>query len=183
MEDICQTDLQELPCGHHFHTACILSWARSDIEGHGQCPVCRSTDGAGAAPQVEISAFSYRTYRSDAQSHNLMDALAHAACDFGPNETALYKLLLRQAVKCESAEKNHRQRLREFTNNNKQLVKKYKYLNRGTWRYKYQVAEARRDLFSMFNVVTVVRRGRGGGQRTASVVQRRSARLAQQDAD
>ena len=34
IDDDNAADVQELECGHRFHTACILSWARSTNENH-----------------------------------------------------------------------------------------------------------------------------------------------------
>lgn len=180
MDAIQQGELHELPCGHKFHTACILSWARSDIEGHGQCPVCRSTEGAGAEQRVDVSQLSYTTYRSDAQSHALMEILARAAKDFAPAEEKLYRLLLREAERRERAQVKYLQRLRDFKTKNRKLVAEYTKLNNAKWRYLQQKTDARKNLFSLFNVltVTVSRRARSG-RASSPVVRRRSERLAQ----
>eukprot|EP00966_Prymnesium_polylepis_P052644 1218969-Prymnesium_polylepis.1 len=40
-----------LPCAHIFHAACALSFARSECEGHGRCPLCR----AGASGRTDAN--------------------------------------------------------------------------------------------------------------------------------
>ena len=44
---ICQERIDSQPttsleCGHRFHVACILQWARSSSHSHSACPICRS---------------------------------------------------------------------------------------------------------------------------------------------
>lgn len=35
-------EVTKLECGHSFHCACILDWARSDCDRHAACPLCRA---------------------------------------------------------------------------------------------------------------------------------------------
>ena len=48
---ICLVDLEgeamQMPCGHHFHDACLTKWLRS----HNTCPVCRATIEASDTPR------------------------------------------------------------------------------------------------------------------------------------
>ena len=42
-----------LPCGHAFHSCCIIKVARSDTHCHGMCPLCRATPEGHTEPGDE----------------------------------------------------------------------------------------------------------------------------------
>ena len=54
IDDDNAADVQELECGHRFHTACILSWARSTNENH-QFPFAPTPSSSSPADDASSS--------------------------------------------------------------------------------------------------------------------------------
>ena len=136
---ICQEGMNEcehkLSCGHIFHSECIIQWFR---HGPNSCPLCRDDERENKSrrPLNYFDTWARSSYlRRKARNKN------------APKEL---KRLVKKLKKKEDKYKNARKTLSNFRKENKEHIKKYRYLRNYTWICQRQEIEARRlvGLFS-----------------------------------
>lgn len=178
---ICMSGLDDEPrhtlgCGHTFHTECILSWAQSDSEAHGNCPVCRFQNGnTDFQTSTTTPFFNYwDKSKFDRQSRIIQSSLSH----MDQQERAVYALLQKEVEKTQGRLNDTNEAMRNHRRANKDIFKQMTKLDRANRIARQKAHEARRTLISQFPVTNIVVFREEPRRRRAINVLRRSSRIA-----
>ncbi len=168
-------DVHTLPCGHTFHTHCIVAWAQSPSEGHSTCPVCRSVESDTDLPQVNTmpqaawDAAAYRKLERFLTTHS--DVLE-------PDERKRLCKAVAGVAKAAAKAKEVRRELLSVRKANKDTLARHSKLQRRRWDTQRKLYNSRRLVLSMFPVTHVVVRTDEPRAGSAAVAVRRSRRAA-----
>ena len=156
--DVLGADSHTLPCGHAFHTDCILSWARSDSVHHALCPVCRGGGPPVAVDDEEMRGASNAGmgWTNAAGFARLMRALQDYRPALGDEERALMDRLTADADRAVRADRAAREELAAHRRAHTEALRREKQLARRRWDTSWRVTQARRALATLFPVVHVV---------------------------
>ena len=181
---ICMGELHNEPvhalsCGHTFHTGCILSWAQSDSDAHGSCPVCRH----GQQAEFQVSRDIFPLYWHKSNFARVLKQMEQASMHMDGHSRQMFETLRKDTDRAQQRFDKVSVEYKEFCSANKVLLDRYKRLQKTRQRAQVALHTARRCLLCQYpvtNIMVYKERPRRG--ETVSVI-RRSERLQSRESD
>lgn len=181
---ICMGELQNEPvhslsCGHAFHTGCILSWAQSDSDAHGSCPICRH----GQQAEFQVSRDIFPLYWHKSNFARVLKQMEHASKHMDDHSLQMFETLRRDTDRTQQRFDKVAADYKQFCSANREVLDRYKRLQKTRQRAQVALHTARRCLLCQYpvtNIMVYKERARRG--ETVSVI-RRSERLQSREDD